>query len=149
MVPRRELHAPLATRGRQQQCPQPALLVLTSQPVGQDEPGPQLRALCPSPCGPGPCGRLPTWRGGSTDFQNKLLYEVQWAVQHCYLEQVTEHAGGEVPLVHAWPDLLRSLGVWEPDLQRPGDNVLPAAPCHLAQQLPKTQRPSPEQLAER
>lgn len=116
MIPRRELHAPLATQGRQQQCPQLALLVLTSQPVGQDEPSPSLRALCPSPRSPRPCGHLPTWHRGGADFQKELLYEVQRAVQHCYLEQVTEHAGGEVPLVRAQPDLLRSLGVWEPDL---------------------------------
>lgn len=52
---------------------------------------------------------------------------MQRAVQHCYLEPVAEHAGGEVPLVRAQPDLLRSLGVWEPD-----DDALPAAPYHLA-----------------
>ena len=44
--------------------------------TGQDDPGPQRRALNPnSLTSPRPYGRLlPTWYGGSTDFQKELLY---------------------------------------------------------------------------
>lgn len=128
---RRELHgehSPMAAWWRQQWCAKQALLALNHWPVGQDDPGPQHRALSPRPHG----RLLPTWHGAVQTSKGSSFIKMQWAVPHCYLGQVTANAGEEVPPIHTRPDLLRTWRFWEPDLQMLKDKDPPAgaiSPC--------------------